>query len=230
MLTAEQLTVIRGETVVFSGLSFALAPGQALILRGPNGSGKSSLLKSLAGILPVAIGEIRYQGESLAGERDWIARNICYLAHKNGLKPELTVGENLVFWRHVHGDRGLAVKDALAALGIAHLEDQPARYLSSGQARRTALARILCQPGRIWLLDEPTVGLDRSGVERLAGLMNRHLAEGGMIMAATHMDLGLEPGYVSQLDLESYSRLVPGRQDAPLSGNIAAGATERAGA
>jgi len=194
--------------VIFSGLDFAVPPGGALILNGPNGSGKSSLLKIIAALLPAHSGLLSVGSEDILGDRDWISRNLCYLAHKNGLKPDMTVAENLTFWASMmyhDSNIGPNINDIAAQVGLAHCRDLAIRFLSSGQARRAALARVLCHPGRIWLLDEPTVGLDANGAALLAGLMNDHLAQGGRILAASHINLGIDPDKSTGLDMADFS-------------------------
>ncbi len=203
-LKAHNITCTRGDKLVFSGLNFELATGQAFILNGANGSGKSSLMKIIAGLLSSQTGSLTHEGEDILGNKDWISRNICYLAHKNGLKPEMTVGENLTFWANMEHHQGDIQKEA-AKIGIDHCLDLPVSYLSSGQARRAALTRVLCHPGHIWLLDEPTVGLDVEGVALLAGLMNEHLARGGRILAATHIELGLDKKKTNILDMSNFT-------------------------
>lgn len=207
ILSGRKLVCIRGERPVFSNLDFDLSPGRALILHGANGAGKSSLIKIIAGLLPLQGGTIKYGDENILRGRDWISRNICYLAHRNGLKPELTVAENLTFWAkmdHISNPQD-HIRRSAEKIAIDHCLDLPVCYLSSGQARRAALARILCHPGRIWLLDEPTVGLDHRGVELLTSLMNAHLDQGGRILAATHIELGLNPQKSGALDMADYS-------------------------
>ena len=199
----QNLTCIRGDRPVFSNLGFELAPGRALILSGANGSGKSSLMKMIAGLLPTLTGTISLGDENILGDMDWISRNICYLAHKNALKTDLTVAENLNFWARMEHHEG-AVGEAAAKVGIDACLDLPVCYLSSGQARRAALTRVLCHPGRIWMLDEPTVGLDAAGVTLLSGLMNDHLNTGGRILAATHIELGIDPDKTSTLNMAEF--------------------------
>lgn len=208
-LRGQKLACIRGDKPLFSNLDFELSPGRALILRGANGSGKSSLMKIIAGLLRAQSGALLADGPDVLGQdvlndKDWISRHICYLAHKNGMKPEMTVGENLTFWarlEHHDGD----IREQAQKLGIDHCLDLPVSYLSSGQARRAALTRILCHPANIWLLDEPTVGLDHNGVELLSGLMDDHLTNGGMIIAATHIELGLDPDKSDLLNLTDFA-------------------------
>jgi heme exporter protein A len=190
MLEARDLACLRGERVVFAGLSFALAAGEALLLVGRNGAGKSSLLRLLAGLLPPAEGAVLWQGEDALADRPAHARRLRYLSHQEALKPALTVRENLAFYARLWGGD---VPAALEAVALTPLADLPARVLSAGQKRRLALARLLLGQAPLWLLDEPSVGLDSASVERLGGILQRHRAAGGVVLAATHLPLPL-PG------------------------------------
>jgi heme exporter protein A len=185
MLVLNGLRCERGGRALFAGLSLALAPGEALLLRGANGTGKSSLLRQLAGLLEAAPGMIRR------------ATRLAYLGHDNGLKREESVRQSLSFWQAVQG--GGAFEPALAQLGLTDLIDIPVRLLSQGQKRRVALARVLASGAPLWLLDEPTVGLDAGSVAALAAAMRAHRAHGGAIVAATHIDVGLEGARVLEL-------------------------------
>ena len=188
MLEARELACLRGERVVFAGLSFTLEAGGALLLVGANGAGKSSLLRLLAGLLPAAEGALHWQGEPALADRAEHARRLRYLSHQDALKPALTARENLLFFARLWGGE---VEAALAALDLAPLAELPARVLSAGQRRRLALARLVLAPAPLWLLDEPTVGLDAASVGRLGALLARHRAGGGMVIAATHLPLPL---------------------------------------
>jgi heme exporter protein A len=188
MLEAQALACWRAERVVFAEVSFRLAPGGALLLTGANGAGKSSLLRLLAGLLPAAEGQLLWMGEDALADRVAHARRLRYLAHADALKPSLTVAENLRFYARLWGGE---VEDALATLGLAELAELPGRVLSSGQRRRLALARLALAPCALWLLDEPTVGLDAASVERLGALLARHRGAGGAVVAATHLPLPL---------------------------------------
>ncbi|MBL4612946.1 MAG: heme ABC exporter ATP-binding protein CcmA [Emcibacter sp.] len=207
-LRGQNLTCIRGDRPVFSDLNFELPPGRALILSGANGSGKSSLMKIIAGLLPSQSGTLTCGTDSILGDKDWVSRNVCYLAHKNGMKPEMTVAENLTFWANLEQHKGDITEEA-AKIGIDHCLDLPVSYLSSGQARRAALTRVLCHPGKFWLLDEPTVGLDKAGVALLAGLMNDHLSRGGRILAATHIELDIDSDKSSTLNMSDFYYRAP---------------------
>jgi heme exporter protein A len=199
------LACFRGERAIFAGLSFGLAAGDALLLVGANGAGKSTLLRLLAGLLAPAEGQLLWDGVDALADRAAHAGRLRYLSHQDALKPALTVRENLAFFARLWGSKagggkvegskvgGGDTDAALAALDLAPLAELPARVLSSGQKRRLALARLALAPAALWLLDEPTVGLDAASVERLGSLLARHRAAGGMVLAATHLPLPL-PG------------------------------------
>jgi heme exporter protein A len=180
---------VRGGRTVFSGLSFRLAAGEALLVTGPNGAGKSSLLRVIAGLVHLADGRIALDG----GETDaGIAEQAHYLGHQDAMKPSLSVIENLQFWAAFLGAGNAGIVQALAAVDLAALAGLPAAYLSAGQRRRLSIARLIAAPRPIWLLDEPTSALDAVSQTRLAELMRKHLAGGGMIIAATHGAIGLD--------------------------------------
>jgi heme exporter protein A len=195
VLRGDGLAAFRGEVLVFRDLSFAVAAGGALLLAGPNGAGKSTLLRLLAGLLPPAAGQVLWQGrDALADSAAQVAR-VAFLGHRDAVKPGLTVAENLRFAARLGGFDAAA---ALAALALEDLAALPARMLSAGQSRRLALARVMLSPAPLWLLDEPTLGLDAASVDRLAGLLAAHRARGGVVVAATHLPLPL-PGAATLL-------------------------------
>lgn len=195
-LIAENLGGERGGDTVFSGIGFALDDGQALVVTGPNGSGKSTLLRVIAGLLPVAQGSVKIEGAMKiedGGEAFPSIASAChYLGHQNAMKPALSVAENLRFWRDFNGHGQLDVEEALETVGLGGIGHLPFGYLSTGQRRRAAIAKLLVSHRPLWLLDEPTAGLDKASEGRFAGLMTRHCADGGMIVAATHLPLGLD--------------------------------------
>jgi heme exporter protein A len=195
-LRAENLACKRGGREVFAGLNFALASGEALLVTGRNGAGKSSLLRLIGGLVRQSAGMLELSG----GEAEApIAEQVHYLGHQDGVKPSLTVAENLRFWIDFLGG-GKPVLDALEALGLGPLADLPAAYLSAGQLRRLSIARLVAVARPLWLLDEPTSALDAASQVRLAELMRAHLGGGGLIVAAAHGAIGLERARELNLD------------------------------
>jgi heme exporter protein A len=189
MLTASDLSCLRGGRLVFRGLDFDLGAGQALTLRGPNGSGKSSLLRLLAGLLRPAGGRILWDGGDIEDDRDAHRARVAYLGASDALKPNLTLAENAIFLAALRGNSPAAATAALDAVGLAALAAAPARRLSQGQRRRAAIARLVAARARLWLLDEPTLALDDEAVARLGGILGDHLAAGGLAVIATHVPL-----------------------------------------
>lgn len=188
-LLAENLACRRGGRLIFEGLSFALGAGEAIALTGRNGAGKSSLIAMLCGRLQPDGGQIRLEG----GDDEAHLAEIAHLVgHRDGLKTALTARENLAFAQAVLGGAALTPEQALAAVGLAHAAELPVGYLSAGQRRRVALARLLVSRRPYWLLDEPMSALDAASQTMLAGLMRDHLGQGGAILAATHGPLGLD--------------------------------------
>lgn len=197
MLKVTNLACSRGGVPVLTGVSFTLAPGEALVLRGPNGAGKTTLLRVLAGLQPADAGEMTMQ-----------AGDSAYASHADGVKSALTVRENLQFWASLYG---IPLPDAvLVDFDIAHLENRLAANLSAGQKRRLGLARLGVIGRKILFLDEPTVSLDRQSVARFgAWVRDRHLAAGGIAVIATHIDLGLE---AREMDITAF-RADPSRPE-----------------
>jgi heme exporter protein A len=174
---------VRGGRTLFAGLSLTLVPGDAALVTGPNGIGKSSLLRTIAGLLP-AQGKIERTGRlALADEN-------C------ALDPELPLAQALAFWARLDAGDETRVNDALAALGINHLGGIPVRILSTGQRKRAVLARTIASAADIWLLDEPTNGLDATAIPLLEAAIAAHRSGGGIIVAATHQGLAM-PGALS---------------------------------
>jgi heme exporter protein A len=199
ILSVTDLSIARGGVPLLQGVSFAVAGGEALVLRGPNGLGKTTLLRTLAGLQPPHAGQVSVPPEAVA-----------YAAHADGLKAQLTVAENLAFWASVHG--GADVARVLEEMNLSPLADRRAAELSAGQKRRLGLARLLVTGRPVWLLDEPTVSLDAASVALFGKVMQRHLAGGGLAVLATHIDLGLQG---RELDLSPFraTRLVGAGRD-----------------
>jgi heme exporter protein A len=230
-LVVENLSQARGGRTLFAGVSFTVKPGEALILTGPNGAGKTTLIRTLAGFLTPIAGSIRLDGgdpEATVGEQSH------YVGHVNAIKAALTVQENADFWARYlatnvpaplvgegqgggepqlspisptlsPSPQGGGKLEALHQLGLSELADIPAAFLSAGQKRRLGLSRLLLAHRPLWLLDEPTVSLDAANRDRLAGIINAHLAAGGMVVAATHLPLGLLNA--RELDLTTASQV-----------------------
>ena len=187
-LEGRELACRRGGRLIFADLTFAVHGGEMLALRGPNGVGKTTLLRLIAGFLRPAAGTLELHG---GAPDEPIAAQSHYVAHQNANKPQLTAEENLAFWCDFLGGDRTDIGPALAALDLEPLRHLPGAVLSAGQKRRLALARLLLARRPVWLLDEPTVGLDVDSVAALSAIMRRHLEEGGIIIASTHIDLGL---------------------------------------
>jgi heme exporter protein A len=189
VLQADGLAAFRGERLVFRDLDFCVPAGGALTLIGANGSGKSTLLRLLAGLVRPIAGRLLWNGEDALADLPSHAARVTYLGHLDAVKPGLTVGENLRFSATMSGG---AIGDALQALSLGDLADVPARFLSAGQKRRLALARLGLSVAPLWLLDEPTVGLDAASQKRVGVVLSAHRARGGIVVAATHVPLPLD--------------------------------------
>jgi heme exporter protein A len=192
---ADELACIRGGRLVFEALSFALVPGDALVLRGPNGSGKSSLLRLLAGFLRTSAGAISWDGHACSPESPEHRGRLHFLGHSDPLKPLLSVAENLAFAAGLGGGAAV-IGPALAWFDLEGLAATPARFLSSGQRRRANLARLLTGRRKLWLLDEPGVGLDAANRQRLQDAIAAHRTHGGIAVLATHGDVSVSHPYV----------------------------------
>jgi heme exporter protein A len=186
-LAALEISCQRGGRTIYRDLSFRLAPGEALLVTGPNGAGKTSLLRQIAGLLPLGHGAFRLEG----GGPDAAIPELChYVGHANAVKASLTVAENLAFWAQFLDARRHSLETALAAFGLDSLADLPAGLLSAGQKRRLALARLLAASRPIWLLDEPQTSLDQASLKLLDAALEDHMETGGIAVVASHAKLG----------------------------------------
>ena len=193
MLSVSNLSCVRADQTLFSGVGFELAPGECLHLEGGNGVGKTSLLRILAGFSPAAQGEVRWQGELLDSSACRLPQDLLYLGHQLALKEELNAVENLQAGAAIAGT-SIAREAALAALqrlGLGSRAALPVRVLSQGQKRRVALARLVLQTQPLWLLDEPFVALDGPAQSLVAGFMEAHLARGGMVLFTSHQPVNI---------------------------------------
>jgi len=181
-LEVEQVSCFRGDRLVLDRVGFGVAAGGALLLTGPNGAGKSTLLRVLAGLKRVDGGSVRFDGS------DEVAGRVAYLGHQDAIKPGLTAVENLALAAALAGGDAAA---ALESVGLSALAGLPARMFSAGQKRRLAIARLLVMAAPLWLLDEPTLGLDTAAVARFGAALAAHRAGGGVVVAATHLPLPL---------------------------------------
>jgi heme exporter protein A len=203
MLEASHLECVRGNRTIFRDVSFAVRPGDCFRLTGSNGSGKTSLLRMLCGLLSPASGTIQWQGAGIEtlGEEYYSA--IAYVGHRPGIKDELSAMENLQVSSGMSGVE-VSRKDAASALerlGLGYRMHLPARFLSEGERRRAALARLVVRRSSLWLLDEVLTSLDRSAAETIQLLIEDHLAAGGMAIVATHQELKLASGRYQRIEL-----------------------------
>ena len=206
LFSCHNLVLSRGGFKLCEGVGFSLLDGGILLLTGPNGAGKSSLLKAMAGLLPLDSGEMLWRGEN-AGKSERYAAEMLYLGHANGLKEAVTVAQNLRFWSILH-DTQLLLPAAVHYFGLTPYLEAPCRELSAGWKRRVALSRLLLAPANLWLLDEPAANLDAEGVTLLGGLIASRTQKGGaVIMSAHQLPAGLlkEGMNVGELALEDYA-------------------------
>jgi heme exporter protein A len=203
MLETHNLAARRGNTRLFTGLSFRVEPGQALIVTGANGSGKTTLLRILAGFSAAAAGEVRWNGTPLAPFDPGLRAAAAFAGHQTALKDELTAEENLASLVALSGERVSreTIRGALDAVALTRQRALPARVLSQGQRRRIGLARLRLSRRPLWILDEPVTALDAAGSALLADLVTGHLDRGGIAIAATHTTLGLPEARVRPLAL-----------------------------
>jgi heme exporter protein A len=188
-LEAAELSIARGERVMLRGLDLVLGPGEALVLTGPNGAGKTSLLRALAGLLKPLAGTIALNGLSQAQDGEAYAARLHFVGHRDAVKSQLSVRENLSFWIGLSGGAPKMLEAALTWFGLAALAELPASFLSQGQRRRLALSRLAALPRPLWLLDEPAAGLDDDAKARLEALIDDHRGQGGLVVMASHGEL-----------------------------------------
>ncbi len=209
MLEAHEIEITRGDRSLFSNLSAALTPGMLLLVTGSNGSGKTSLLRALCGLLLPTAGQVRWHGENIRSLREEFWRHLVYIGHTNALKDELTAEENLGILCALSGVHTSTTqqRQALDHFGLAGRERLPAKALSQGQRRRTALARLsLCNSLPLWILDEPFAALDSAAVSHMQSVVGGHLAAGGMVVMTTHQDAAIAAPAMRELNLDQAGR------------------------
>jgi heme exporter protein A len=199
--TGQGLACRRGEKLIFRRLDFALPPGSALVLIGPNGSGKSSLLRLMAGLTPREAGVLAWAGTDIREDSAAHRARLHFIGHSDALKQVLSAGESLGFWAKMRGTSA-AIEPALARFGLANAATLPCRYLSAGQKRRLALARLIAAPAELWLLDEPLTSLDSEAAAQLLAAIAEHRAEGGRVVLSTHAPIDL--GDATRLSLADF--------------------------
>jgi heme exporter protein A len=198
-LSTHDLACQRGGRTLFEGLHFTLAPGEALLVSGPNGAGKTSLLRQIAGLLPLAGGHLSAAG----ADKEMPLAELChYVGHLDAAKSSLSVRENLAFWADFLGEGEGDLAGALDAFGLGPLADFPAGLLSAGQKRKLALSQLFAAPRPVWLLDEPTVSLDAESVRRLDAAIRNHLQSGGIAVVSSHVPLKTRFAHELALGLE----------------------------
>lgn len=201
MLSVSDLSCVRGERRLFSGLGFDVAPGEWLHVQGENGAGKTTLLRTLVGLSPPAEGEIRWRGVPIRKLGEDYRREMLYLGHQGAVKEELTPLENLQLAAALDGRR-LDDREAIGTLhrfGLKGREELPVRFLSAGQKRRVLLARLVTRNAVLWVLDEPFTALDVKAVEMLSALIGEHLAGGGMTVLTSHQAMPIAGGKAIRL-------------------------------
>ncbi|WP_034987203.1 heme ABC exporter ATP-binding protein CcmA [Bartonella florencae] len=197
VLSGTDLAAHRNEEILFQGFSFCLFPQQLMTIMGPNGIGKSTLLRIIVGLLKATEGNIILKDQ----EQTYPVATAChYLGPQNAMKPFLSVIDNLQFWSAFYGQHLYHPREALADIGLSDFEHLPFNVLSTGQKRRVALARLLLSYRPIWILDEPLSGIDSHAQTLLSYIFQRHLNQGGMIIAATHNSLGIPENHKIALE------------------------------
>ncbi|MEN8174196.1 MAG: cytochrome c biogenesis heme-transporting ATPase CcmA [Pseudomonadota bacterium] len=203
MLEAADLSCVRGDRRLFSGIEISLERGELLYVHGHNGSGKTTLLRTLCGLFLPEAGEVRWNAQNIRSMREEFTRDVLYLGHKNGVKGDLTALENLRVTSALDGFE-ISEKeawDALERIGLDGHEDLEVKVLSQGQQRRVALARLLINQAVLWVLDEPFTALDLAAVDLLQSVIREHVAQGGMVVLTTHQEVSLTAGQVKRLKL-----------------------------
>lgn len=202
-LEAEKLACLRDDRLLFEGLSFSISGGEAIVLEGRNGTGKTTLLRILCGLRRPDEGNVKWGGVSIEKCAVDFHRFMAFVGHTDGVKRELSALENLRVLQTLCGKGNITIEQALATVKLFGYEDVPVHYLSAGQRRRAALARLLVTDAKLWVLDEPFTSLDRSGIKLVEELMDRHLQEGGAMVMTSHHDVNLTTKNMRRIDLSS---------------------------
>ncbi len=201
LISAENLTCIREDRILFEQLNTEIQAGDIVQVEGPNGAGKTSLLRILAGLSMPFEGKVLFKNQSITANREGFHQNLLYLGHLPGVKGEMTAQENLEFNLELHGLNKDDAEQTLEKVNLLGFEDALASHLSAGQHRRIALAKLWQSQAPIWILDEPFTAIDKLGVKKLEQLFVEHAAKGGCVILTTHQDLSLDPELVKKITL-----------------------------
>ena len=202
MIDVNNISAVRGERLLFENCAFRLNDGQVLYIRGQNGAGKTTLLRMLCGLVRPNKGTIMWNDQNIYDVYSTYCRQFVYVGHENGIKGDLTAGENIQFYREFHGASFTpSESEIMDRLGIAHCTDIPCRYLSAGQKRRVALSRVLSSDASLWLLDEPFTALDESMQNLFVNLLAEHQRKGGICVATSHQPVHWEQLEITELNL-----------------------------
>jgi heme exporter protein A len=201
LISAQQLTCIREERILFEQLPVQINAGDIVQVEGPNGAGKTSLLRILAGLSQPFEGEVCFNNTPIEQCREYYHQHLLYLGHLPGVKGEMTAAENLHFNLALHGVNTQGIATNLTDVDLLGFEDSLASHLSAGQHRRIALARLLNTNATVWILDEPFTAIDKQGVTKLEQLFIKHADRGGCVILTTHQDLSLAAKRVKKISL-----------------------------
>tara|TARA_B110000444_G_scaffold261448_1_gene313740 strand:- start:10225 stop:10911 length:687 start_codon:yes stop_codon:yes gene_type:complete len=191
-LSLKDLSFERNENFLFSNISLTLKSGDILQILGQNGSGKTTLLRLITTALRPYSGEIIWQGKNVNVVREAYLEDILFLGHQPGLKKLLSAEENLIWWRRLNKTNLMKNANAFEEVGLYNHKDEPCNYLSAGQLKRAALARLYVSEAKLWILDEPFTSIDKEFSIKLKSLIISHLERGGIVVLATHQDLKIE--------------------------------------
>jgi heme exporter protein A len=202
LLSANGLTCIREDRILFEALNFSVCRGDVIQVEGPNGSGKTSLLRILAGLSQPYDGTVLFREKNIVEQSDDFHQNLLYLGHLPGVKGEMTAQENLEFNLTLHGNDSSKAEETLEKVNLLGFEDALASHLSAGQHRRISLARLWQSKASIWILDEPFTAIDKNGVKQLEQLFLAHAQRGGCVILTTHQDLSFPEDKVKKITLD----------------------------
>jgi heme exporter protein A len=202
LLSANGLTCIREDRVLFEALNFSVFSGNIIQVEGPNGSGKTSLLRILAGLSQPYDGTVLFREQNITEQSDEFHQNLLYIGHLPGVKGEMTAQENLEFTLTLHGNDVSTAEETLEKVNLLGFENALASHLSAGQHRRISLARLWQSTAPIWILDEPFTAIDKRGVEKLEQLFLAHAQRGGCVILTTHQDLSFPEDKVKKITLD----------------------------